>query len=228
VNGESAWQDMGVHVSGSGARALERAFARAWRNAWGRRERESGRTKVWLRHALVLLNTTRTERRKRYTELLHKIRKAKTRVWITNAYFSPHLRLTRTLVRAARAGVDVRILLPHSSDVFFMPWVSEAFYEHLLSEGIRIYEYLPTFLHAKSWILDDWAMVGSSNLNYRSLLHDLEADIVLSRPESVRSVLERFETHLSRSKEVTITDLTRQPLWRRLLSWFFLFFRYWL
>ena len=56
-----------------------------------------------------------------------------------------------------------------------MPWAASVFYYNLLKAGIRIFEYLPGVLHAKSLIIDDWMLLGSSNLNQRSLRHDLEA-----------------------------------------------------
>ena len=62
-----------------------------------------------------------------------------------------------------------------------MPWAHTVFYQNLLKSGVRLYEYLPGILHA---IVDDWMLVGSSNLNQRSLRHDLEADVNIKMPES--------------------------------------------
>ena len=81
--------------------------------------------------------------------------------------------------KAARRGVDVRILLPGNSDIFFMTWASAMFYRVLLKSGVRIYEYSGGVLHAKIMILDDWITVGSSNMDYLSFSRNLEADVVV-------------------------------------------------
>ncbi|MCM2279724.1 MAG: phosphatidylserine/phosphatidylglycerophosphate/cardiolipin synthase family protein [Oligoflexia bacterium] len=242
LKGEDAWRDTATRVQGPGIDELQRAFDRAWlRGAGARRPRgveRTGRAELLARwtparlrrpgsqSAWIRLNASRSARRRYFRDLLRRVSGAKRRVWITNAYFAPDLLLMRALRVAAWGGADVRVLVPRKSDVFFMPWITEAFYQQLLNAGVRVYEYLPSFLHAKTMLIDDWATVGSSNLNHRSMLHDLEIDLVLGQPASLRSLAENFENDLARSREVSRAEWRGLPLSHRAVAKFLLFFRY--
>ena len=236
--GDQAWHDIGVRVEGPEINALLAAFNYAWRRASGLRFPTARRIRNLLMRPIrrlshlnargVRLNTSRRKRRIHYHALLNQIALCRSRVWVATAYFAPEFRLTRALRRAAAAGADVRVLIPHRSDVFFMPWVTEAFYSHLLLGGVRIFEYLPTFLHAKAMIIDDSILIGSSNLNHRSLLHDLEIDIILDSPEALSSLTHHFENDFERALEIRLPSWKRLPLLQRLAGRVFLYFKYWL
>jgi cardiolipin synthase len=163
-----------------------------------------------------------------YRELLRKIAASRERIWITNGYFLPRPGLLRRLRAAARRGVDVRILLPRTSDVFFMPWASAMYYRSLIRAGIRVFEYLPGVLHAKTLIVDDWMTVGSSNFDYRSFLHNLEVDVVLRSEVARAHLLRQFRKDLRVSREVVYADCARRPLWQQLLGRLCLRFQYWI
>jgi cardiolipin synthase len=132
------------------------------------------------------------------------MRSAQKRVWITTAYFAPSHGLLRALESAVDNGADVRILVPRNSDIFFMPWVTRAYYSRLLKRGVKIYEYLPRFLHAKSAVIDDWALVGTTNLNRRSFAHDFEIDVVLSKVGSVEELATQFLVDLNSSEQIMV------------------------
>jgi cardiolipin synthase len=149
---------------------------------------------------------------------LVKILGSQRRVWITNAYFVPDASLIRVLGVAAEAGVDVRIVVPAFSDVVFIPWVTSAFHLGLLRAGVRIFEYTGTVLHAKTMLIDDWGLVGSSNLNHRSLLHDLEADVVLASEEATSALAEQFVADCGHSREVTLRNWKSRPLLERIVG----------
>ena len=108
------------------------------------------------------------------------IRAAKDRIVIANAYFFPGYRLIKELKRAARRGVDVRLILQGQPDMAFVKTAAEMLYHHLLRAGVRIYEYCERPLHGKVAIMDDeWATVGSSNLDPMSLSFNLEANVII-------------------------------------------------
>jgi cardiolipin synthase len=208
-HGKKAWRDTGVRVKGQAVRDLATAFEHAWL-----RGHTLGGERRWVeallssplarpRSPLVRLNYTARLRRRLSREFLMRLRRAERRVWITNAYLAPSRPVMRQLKRAAARGIDVRLLLPRESDVFFMPWVAVAHYAPLMLSGARIFEYLPRFLHAKSVIIDDWAALGTSNMNRRSLFHDLEVDIVLTHPESNQNLEKQFELDLAEAEEVS-------------------------
>lgn len=130
---------------------------------------------------------------------------------------------------SARSGIDVRILLPRKSDVAMMPWASSTFYYSLLKAGVRIFEYLPSMLHAKSLIIDDWMVIGSSNLNHRSLIHDLEADIHINSKEAKRTLEQQFLEDLKNSREVSLDSWqTLRPRSQRLMGRLVLYIKYWI
>jgi cardiolipin synthase len=168
----------------------------------------------------------RRERRENYLDLLLRISRAQHKIWITNAYFVPDGSLLRALSAAAMGGIDVRIIVPGFSDVVFMPWIASAFHLGLLRAGVRIFEYRRSILHAKTLVVDTWGLVGSSNLNHRSLLHDLEIDVEVVTDEG-RAALERhFSEDLESSVEVTLATWHNRPWIERTIGRMLLAFRY--
>ena len=108
------------------------------------------------------------------------LRSARHRVVIANAYFFPGYRFLRELRRAARRGVDVRLILQGQPDMAFVKTAAEMLYHHLLRAGVRIYEYCERPLHGKVAVVDDeWSTVGSSNLDPMSLVFNLEANVII-------------------------------------------------
>ena len=228
------WRDTGARVEGTAVHELVDAFGHTWRRSW-RLTRTRLRPPLLWKHqhqgggsGLVRLNHKLAGRRRMYDEVVHRITNARRRVWITAAYFVPNKRLVAALSQAARNGVDVRLLMPAKSDVLFMPWVSSAFYQALLSPGVRIFEFQPRILHAKTMLIDDWLTVGSTNLNYRSLLHDLEAEVVLLHPRTHRLMERAFLADLECSREVTLDDWRRRPWLQKWFGRIVLRARYWL
>lgn len=213
--GEGAWRDTGVCVKGGEVSVLAASFLEVWR---GRALRVRSRASRVQSGALIRLNTRRQLRSENYLDLLVKILGAQGRVWITNAYFVPDASLIRVLRIAAEAGVDVRIVVPAFSDVVFIPWVTSAFHLGLLRAGVRIFEYTGSVLHAKTMLIDDWGLVGSSNLNHRSLLHDLEADVVLGSKEATSALAEQFVADCAHSREVTLRNWKSRPLLERIVG----------
>lgn len=233
-SGERCWRDTGARVEGTAVRELVDAFNHTWRRSWRLGRARLRPPELWRGRrplgasGLVRINTRLADRRGMYRELLHRIDGARRRVWITAAYFVPNRRLVAALGRAARNGVDVRMLVPAKSDVVFMPWVAAAFYDALLKEGVRIFEYQPRVLHAKTVLIDDWLTVGSTNLNYRSLLHDLEVEVVLLHPRTHRLLERAFLADLDCAREVTTDDWRRRPWLHRWMGRQALRLRRWL
>jgi cardiolipin synthase A/B len=225
--GDKAWRDTGLTISGTGVAVLNSAFDWIW-FPWKRTFTRRKKLQEIFTHPLLSLNQFRSFRRRNYKELLRKIRTARRRIWIANSYFVPHGSLLKALEQAGARGVDVRIIVPHNNDVFFIPWVSSAFYEGLTEAGVKIYEYLPSMFHAKTLLIDDLGMVGSSNLNHRSLFHDLEVDVLISHPETLATLVSQYERDMENSTLIEKVDRRVRPLWVRLLGKLVLFFRYWM
>lgn len=220
-----AWRDTGVRLSRINCKDIIQAFESSWAHL-----PVQERIKHFFNHIrtnpVIRLNNAWYRRRILYKNLLNRIKDCKNRIWITNAYFVPDNFLLRCLIDAANRGLDVRILLPQQSDVGFMPWASKAFYEKLLKSKVRIFEYLPSILHAKTLILDDWMTIGSSNLNYRSLLHDLEVDVNIRSIESKHVLEQQFLLDLNNSKEIYLTDWQKRRWYQRVVGWVLLYLKY--
>lgn len=223
--GAAAWRDTGSIVEGMGVATLAASFEYVWGGRLKRFKRRLKQRRELL-NPLVRLNVTRRQRREMYVDLLLRLVRSQQRIWITNAYFIPDGSLLRVLSVAAESGVDVRVLVPGFSDVVFVPWITSAFHFGLLSAGVKIFEYRGSVLHAKTMVVDEWGLVGSSNLNHRSLLHDLEADVVVTGPQSLSSLEEQFLRDLGRSVEVTLENWRQRPWLERVLGRVFLAFRY--
>lgn len=221
------WRDTAVRLQDVDLKELKSAFETAW-DHMPIQERMREIFRYIHKNPLFRLNNTRHRRRILYKNLLRMMSRCKDRIWITNAYFVPDSFLLKKLVDAAQRGVDVRILLPQKSDIFVMPWASATFYYHLVKSGVRIFEYLPTMLHAKTLILDDWVTVGSSNLNHRSLLHDLEVDVNIRSPESKKIIIKQFILDLEQSKEVELDSWQKRPYYQRIMGRLALFMKYWI
>lgn len=217
------WRETGVRVEGVAIAELELANERAWARSWGftqklRFPKLIQKTKPSASSGLVRINDTKAKRKALWRDFYKRIATAKKRVWITTAYFVPSRRLLRSLTQAAQNGVDVRILLPGKSDVTFIPWVSAALSYALLKANVKIFEYQANILHAKTILIDDWATVGSSNLNYRSLLHDLELDIVVQEKNSLCELESAFTMDLIQSHHISERDWKEKPWYTRLLG----------
>jgi cardiolipin synthase A/B len=143
------------------------------------------------------------------------IRSAKQRVYIANAYFFPGYRLISELRRAARRGVDVRLVLQGEPDMAIVKTAGSMLYHHLLRAGVRIFEYCQRPLHGKVALMDDeWATVGSSNLDPLSLALNLEANVVIRD----RGFNEELATNLEKlmcasCNEVKIEQLEQERGW---------------
>lgn len=132
------------------------------------------------------------------------LQRARERIDIVCPYFYPGKAFRRTLRNAARRGVRVRLLLQGKLDYRFAGLAAQVLYDELLFHGVRIFEYTPAFLHAKVALADDdWATVGSSNIDPLSLLLNLEANVIVSDADFTRDLAEAFERAVADSREVT-------------------------
>ena len=110
------------------------------------------------------------------------LRKARHEVVMAMAYFLPTRSLRAALVQAARSGVRVRLLIQGRVEYWWAHWAQQALVSELIDEGIEIYEYRRSFLHAKVLCVDDWVTIGSSNIDPFSLMLSLEANLVIEQP----------------------------------------------
>lgn len=219
---DSGWCDLGLALEGEPADALAASFDRMFsmaadrpaRLARLRRARE--RLATGPDNARLLLSGPGLGHNPLKAALMNDLTKADA-VSLVSPYFLPTWAVRRRLIRLARRGVSVRLLLPGKSDVGLAKLASEALYAKLLSAGVRILEYQPQILHAKLWVVGDAAYVGSANLNTRSLGIDYELMIRVERPRMVAEGKGLFDALIEQAVEIDWQGWRqRQSWWRRL------------
>lgn len=203
--GTSRWRDTHVRFRGPAVRQAIDVFEGSSGEV---QEALPASNSLWL-----IPNATRRCRRRLRCEFDRVFRAAQRRIWLTTPYFLPDRRLRRRLIRAARRGVDVRVLTPAKNDVPITQWAARALYSSLLKHGARLYEYQPRVLHAKTLLVDDaWATVGTANLDYRSLFVNAEVNLIARDGAFCEALAREFRADLESSHEI------EPERWRR-RSW---------
>ena len=197
----NGWRDLGIEITGPLGGALAESMEKMWAAADFRhrrlprlRKRRDGDSKSDGRWQLLLSGPGRDHHLLKRT-LAHDIARAKS-VKILCAYFLPPRRLRKELMRAARRGAKVQLILPGRSDVQLSLLASRRLYSRLLRAGVEIYEYQPQILHAKMVIIDGLVYAGSANLDVRSLGINYELLVRVSDPALTREGVEIFNDDL--------------------------------
>jgi cardiolipin synthase len=142
---------------------------------------------------------------------------ARRRLWICNSYFIPDRRLRDAVVARARSGVDVRILVPgNQTDAVPVQAAGRSYYEELLAAGVRIFEYEPSMMHAKTVVIDGaWSIVGSANMDERSMELNEENVMGIADQDFARSIEEGVIADFARSREIKLDEWQKRSLLRR-------------
>jgi len=139
------------------------------------------------------------------------IASAKHYIYIDTPYLILPDAMMQALIRAAKSGVDVRIMTPHIPDKIFVFQITRGHYERLVENGVKIYEYTPGFNHAKNFVTDDrLAIVGSANTDYRSYFLHFENGILMCRTPQIAEVRDDFLTSVEKSHLVTLKEVKNQ------------------
>ena len=222
--GGENWRDTHLRIEGPAVRDVQYFFIENWfrhGGAIGEGGRhfgsiaESGRMLV-----NILSHKSRKNRRPILDSYLSAIRYAKQHIYITNAYFIPDKRIYRSLMQAVKRGVDVRVLLPGKTDIPAVKYASSYLYKKYLKNGIRVYEFTGSVLHAKTAVIDGiWSTVGSSNLDRRSFRKNLELNAVVLDQDFGLTMEKVFMNDLRLSRELDLTKWERRPPAVYLLEW---------
>lgn len=203
--GAARWRDTHVRLTGPRVAEAIRLF-----DDYPRAPRVPAPT---ARSPLALLsNRSRRCRHRLRCAFTEAFDQARERLWLTTPYFAPDRRSQRALCGAARRGVDVRVLVPGKSDVPLAQWAARAAYAHMLDAGVRIWEYQPRVLHAKTALVDrDWATVGTANFDYRSFFLNDEINLLGQAPALNATLAEHFVLDLAESREVLKAAWRQRP-----------------
>ena len=224
---EDQWRETNARFEGPTVAQLQAAFASGWAEAAGelitgdvffppQSFATAGSVRAALLHSVPTIGSTPAER-----FLALSITGARRTLYISNSYFVPDDDFRSLLVRAAQRGVDVRVLTAgDKSDVKTTVYAGRARYPELLKGGVRVYEYQPTMMHAKTFVVDGiWSTVGSLNFDNRSLVFNNESNII-TLDEGVGAVLDSlFMDDLRYSKEIKLEEFNRRSLVEKMLEW---------
>ncbi len=230
---DKGWRDIHTRIEGPVVAELQRTFLHTWLNA-------GCRTDANVRYfpdimpagamcaAIIVADRLDVESRILDSQIAA-VQIAKQKVWITQAYFVPHLEFVDALAASARRGVDVRILLPGFTDSALVLHASHAHFAALLQAGVKLFQYQPALLHAKAMVVDGiWATVGSSNIDLRSLELNNEANVVVVDAAFAAAMEQLFVTDQAHSKQVVPAEWASRSLWLRLAERCALLLKYWL
>ena len=224
-NGRTAehWRETDVRIEGPAVHELQAAFARAWLAATGVVLGGPAYFPVLGPTGGVPLQVVAGAPARGnesvYTTFVLAIASARRFIHITNPYFLPDERMTRALLAAAARGVDVTVLLPGQIDHKLVRQASRAGFGRLLRGGLRIEEYQPALLHAKTMIVDGvWATVGSTNFDNRSFALNAEVNVVAYGPEVAQELEAEFRDDVRYARPVRYRRWRARDLWSRFLE----------
>ena len=220
------WQDTDIQIEGPAVAELQKLFIATWVQQSGEPftvksdffpHIESRGNDV----VRVLGSTPDHPVPQYYVSVLSAIRNAESRIWVTAAYFVPTYQEMDDLIKAARRGVDVKLLLPGRSDVQLPLLAGRSHYEDLLEAGVKIYEYRDAILHSKTVVIDGvWSVVGSSNFDHRSVLFNTEVDAVVLGRETAAQMETMFKDQLARATPIDEESWRRRPIVERIRELF--------
>lgn len=215
----SPWRDTGVAVRGPAVRDLGLAFAENWALIGEPLPADlpvlcttpPHAGDVHLRVVATLPSGTGLYRLDQMIAAM-----AQTSLWLTDAYFIGVAPYVQALAAAARDGVDVRLLVPGTSDLPAVGWLSRAGYRPLLEAGVRVFEWNGSMLHAKTAVADArWARVGSTNLNLASWMENCEIDVAIEDEDFARRMAQQYEEDLQGATEIVLHARRRPAQARR-------------
>ncbi len=180
--------------------------------------------------AAFVIRTNLAHRRSIEKEYLEAIKNAQKTILIANAYFLPGFRFRFQLKQARKRGVRVQLLLQGLPEFWTVKWATQAMYQEFLRHGVEIYEYKPSYLHAKVAVVDNqWSTVGSCNLDPLSLNFNLEANVIVQDAQFATKLQGVLDTHIQReSVKIELDSFQKRSLLERFLQSCCLFFIRWL
>ena len=232
-NGGKGWRDTHIRIEGPAVTGLQRIFLKTWvthsKLAINVKDyleeiKPLGKTRI----KLVNNEELRTRRNIRRS-YLNAIKKARKSIWIENAYFIPDKKIIRSIVKASKDGLDVRIILPQKSDVKIIYYASRRLFTKLLKAGVRIFEWKKGMMHSKTALIDEtWSMVGSYNLDHRSYWHNLELNANILGSEFGKKMKSMLEGDFNSCIEVSYEKWKKRSLLHKVLERVGYLIRHWL
>ena len=228
------WRDTHVAVEGPAVQGFARAFAQNWREQGGESDALKPAPEDTDRSGTDIIAVLDAEGGDAIeSPIFHAYRQAmraaRHRIWITQAYFAPDDEFLEDLRSAAERGVEVRLIVPGITDSALVANASRSRYGNLLKHGVKICERTSAVLHAKTAVIDGlWSTVGSSNLDYRSFLHNDEINAIIVGERFANQMERQFIEDLEDCRPISYEEWRSRPLLDRLKEFFSWTIEYWL
>lgn len=226
---DGGWRDTDIQIDGPVVADFQKLFLRTWEKQKGpplRKEDYLSEIPPAGKEIVRAIGSTPDDPYNAiYLTFIAAITNAQKQVYITNAYFVPDPQLVEALLTAARRGVDVRLILPSTTDSRSAAYAAHSHYEELLEGGVKIYERRDALLHAKTAVVDGvWSCVGSANLDWRSGADNDEVTAIILSPEFAQHMLAAYALDQMKSDEINLEQWKRRPFRDRIKESFFRLF----
>ena len=230
---EDGWRDTHIEIQGPAVKQLQTLFVDSWQQAGAHTEfgdkyfptiAPAGDDLV-----TIVANDSESDDRSLYGTYLAAFNGSSKRLWLTHAYFAPNEELLTAMIDAAQRGVDVRLIVPSFTDSRVVLNATQATFTRLLKAGVRIYELKDALLHAKSVVVDGTvSIIGSSNLDMRSFLHNDEVNAIVISRDTARRMEEVFQRDQQAARPVELDRWKHRSAWQRVKEFFVNLFSYWI
>jgi cardiolipin synthase len=227
------WRDTDIQIEGPAVAEFQKLFLDTWLKQKGPKlsERnyfpdlkEGGNALV-----RVVGSTPGETNRIPFIMYVSAITFAEYSIHMTNSYFIPDDQIVKALTDAAERGVDVKIILPGITDSQLALYAQRYYYSELLKSGVKLYEHSTSLLHAKTAVVDKvWSTVGSTNMDYLSLLSNDEVNAVILSHEFAVEMEKMFVRDLADSIQIQLDEWEKRPLFQRIREWFAPLFSRWM
>jgi cardiolipin synthase len=219
------WRDTDIQIEGPAVAQFQKLFLDTWmeqketkpaRRTYFPEQTESGKALV-----RVVGSTPGESNRIPFIVYVSAMSFAEHSIHMTNSYFIPDDQTLTALTDAARRGVDVKIVLPGITDSQLALHAQRYFYSELLKSGVKLYEHSTSLLHAKTAVIDNvWSTVGSTNMDYLSLLNNDEVNAVILNHEFAVQMENMFARDLADSRQIQWEEWKNRPVLPRVREWF--------
>jgi cardiolipin synthase len=228
----TGWRDTHLQIEGPAVAALQWMFLDNWasQNEGDLPERDYFPTLTAAGDKVLrVLRSQPGSNREIFKAYFVAIQGASKSIHLTAAYFVPDVQILSALLRAAKRGVDVKIILPSISDSWLVSNASHSYYAQMLEAGIKVYELKASLLHAKTAVIDgSWSTIGSTNMDTRSFLHNKEVNVVVMGDEFGKELEDAFRDDLKNSNEIDLKTWKHRPEGQKVREWLARLLSYWL
>jgi cardiolipin synthase A/B len=230
---EKGWRDTNVRIRGPVVADMQRLFLETWKKQGG----EALESRNWFpqlktpgkQPVRVIASSPDDSVPAIFVTFVSALRHAARYAHLTMAYFAPDPQMLEALKDAAARGVDVKLILPSYTDFWGIFHAGRSHYSDLLAAGVEIYERQNALLHAKTAVIDGvWSTIGSSNIDWRSFLHNDELNVVILGSDFGAQMEAAFTRDLNNSKRITLEEWERRPLKFRFMESAARIWEYWL